>query len=160
MQCPIGFMIWSVRSRFKTVKCDWVDVVTMDDQAKKKLYVSKLLCAFVFRYAFDSAKFQAFNYFCLLKSFFFFFSFLWTCLSKYRWKDMTDTIKHFEQQTSSTLFSVLYLVHPKIILNKVVADSNLKRLLLRGEKMHLGQVFQSVTSFETYKFFSLASWKT
>ena len=26
---------------------------------------------------------------------------------------MTDTMKHFEQQTSSTLCSVLYLVHPK-----------------------------------------------
>ena len=26
---------------------------------------------------------------------------------------MTDTLKHFEQQTSSTLCSVLYLVHPK-----------------------------------------------
>ena len=26
---------------------------------------------------------------------------------------MTDTVKHFEQQTSSTLCSVLYLVHPK-----------------------------------------------
>ena len=38
---------------------------------------------------------------------------LWTCLSKYTRKDMTDTMKHFEQQTSSTLCSVLYLVHPK-----------------------------------------------
>ena len=26
---------------------------------------------------------------------------------------MTDTMKHFEQQTSSTLGYVLYLVHPK-----------------------------------------------
>ena len=26
---------------------------------------------------------------------------------------MTDTMKHFEQQTSSTLCSALYLVHPK-----------------------------------------------
>ena len=26
---------------------------------------------------------------------------------------MTDTMKHFEQQTSSTLCSVFYLVHPK-----------------------------------------------
>ena len=27
---------------------------------------------------------------------------------------MTDTMKHYEQQTFSTLCSVLYLVHPKI----------------------------------------------
>ena len=49
---------------------------------------------------------------------------------------MTDTIKHFERQTSSTLCSVLFLVHPKnqvpyFILNKVVTDSNLTHLLLR-----------------------------
>ena len=43
-----------------------------------------------------------------------FFQFLWTCLSKYTWNDMTDTIKDLKQHTSSTLYSVLYLVHPKI----------------------------------------------
>ena len=59
---------------------------------------------------FDSAKFKLFIFFCLL----FFFSFLWTCLSNYAWKDMTDTIKYFEQQTPSTLCPVLYLVHPHI----------------------------------------------
>ena len=57
------------------------------------MYVSKLLCAF----AFDSAKFKLLIFFLLA---YIFFSFLWTCLSKYRWKDMADTIKHFEQQTS------------------------------------------------------------
>ena len=89
---------------------------------------------------------------------------------------MTDTMKHFEQQTSSTLCSVLYLVHPKSssIYFKAVDDSNLTCLLLRKKltnkqkqnktkqnkkkknpnktvkkKQHLGQVFQSVTSFET-----------
>ena len=69
---------------------------------KNKSYVSKLPRAFVFRCAFDSAKFKVWIFFCLL-----------TCLSKYTRKDMTDTMKHFEQQTSSTLCSVLYLVHPK-----------------------------------------------
>ena len=53
---------------------------------------------------------QGLNFFCLLN---FFPVFLWTCLSKYTRKDMTDTMKHFEQQASSTLCSVLYLVHPK-----------------------------------------------
>ena len=78
-------------------------------------------------------------------------------LSKYTWKDMKDTIRHFGQQTSSTLCFVLYLVHPKIKFHisywtKVVTDSNLAPLL-RGikclKKLHLGQLFQSVTSFET-----------
>ena len=54
-----------------------------------------------------------FDFFCLL-NFFFPFFFLWTCLSKYTRKDMADTMKHFEQQTFSTLCSVLYLVHPEI----------------------------------------------
>ena len=50
---------------------------------------------------------------------------------------------------------------PYFILNKVVTDPNLTRLLLRKKKKrfkkpHLGQVFQSVTSFETKKFFFLA----
>ena len=34
-------------------------------------------------------------------------------LSKYSRKDMTDTMKYFEQQTFSPLCSVLYLVHQK-----------------------------------------------
>ena len=51
------------------------------------------------------SKIQAFTF---LRAFIYF-----TWWSKYTWKDMTDTIKHFEQQTSSTLCSVLYLVHPK-----------------------------------------------
>ena len=55
-----------------------------------------------------------FFFFCFLLAYFFPIFFLWTCLIKYRWKYITDTIKHFEQQTSSTLCVVLYLVHPKI----------------------------------------------
>ena len=63
-----------------------------------------------FRWAFDSAKFKLWICFACL---FFFSVFLWTYLSKYRWKDMTDTIKHFEQ-TSPTLCSDLYLCYSKI----------------------------------------------
>ena len=76
---------------------------------KNKSYVWKLPRAFVFQCAFDSAKFKVWIF--LLA--YFFFQVLWICLSKYTRKDMTDTMKHFEQQTSSTLCSVLYLVHPK-----------------------------------------------
>ena len=48
----------------------------------------------------------------------YFFSFFWwTCLSKYTRKDMTDTMKHFEQQTFSTQRSVLHPVHSKIKLH-------------------------------------------
>ena len=76
---------------------------------------------------------------------------------------MTDTMKHFEQLTFSTLCSVLYLVHPKIKfhISKLWPTHNLTRLLLRKKKKkkktfkkpHLGQVFQSVTSFETKHLF-------
>ena len=72
---------------------------------------------------------------------------------------MTDTMKHFEQQTS-TLCSVLYFVHPKSSsifqsCKRLKSDTSAaqkkkkkkkKKLLKRP---HLGQVFQSVTSFET-----------
>ena len=48
---------------------------------------------------------------------------------------MSNTMKHFEQQTSSTLCFVLYLA-PKnqVPYFKAVTDSNLTRLLLREKK--------------------------
>ena len=69
---------------------------------------------------------------------------------------MTDTVKHFEQHTSLTLCSVLYLVHPKSSstfqscerLKSDTSAAQEKKKLLK-KKAHLGQVFQSVTSFET-----------
>ena len=77
---------------------------------------------------------------------------------------MTDTVKHFKQQTSSSLCSVLYLVHPKIkfhisrlwttkiwhvccLEDEEEEEEEKKKNTLK--KTHLGQVFQSVTSFET-----------
>ena len=70
---------------------------------------------------------------------------------------MTDTMKHFEQQTSSTLCSVLYLVHPKSSsifqsCDRPKSDTSAaqKKKKKRKEKnTHLSQVFQSVTGFET-----------
>ena len=128
----------------------------------KKMYVSKLPCAFVFRCAFVSTKFKLFIFF--LKFFSSFFYEL-ACLSKYKWEDMTDIIKHFEQQTSSTLCSVLYqVVHPKIKFH-IHTEQSCDRLKLEMsaaqekkmlKKVHFGQVFQFVTSFETENFFSLA----
>ena len=41
---------------------------------------------------------------------------------------MTDTIKHFEQQTSSTLCSVLYPVHPKIKFHNFHTEQSCDRL--------------------------------
>ena len=76
---------------------------------KKKTYVSKLSRAFIFaaRLIQQNSRFEFF-FACII----FYPVFLWTCLSKYTRKDMIDTMKHFEQQTSSILCSVLYL-HPK-----------------------------------------------
>ena len=103
-------------SLLHTGSCTWLQISdpatsknSLNKAKKYKLCVSKLLRAFVFWCAFDSAKFKLLIFFLLS---YFFSSFLWTCLSKYTWKDTTDTIKHFVQQTSSTLCSVLYLVHP------------------------------------------------
>ena len=71
---------------------------------------------------------------------------------------MTDTMKHFEQQTFSTLCSVLYLVHPKRkfifqscdrLKSDTSAAQKKKKKKKHVKKTHLGQVFQFVTSFET-----------
>ena len=87
------------------------------------------------------------------------------------WKDMTDTIKHFEQQTSSTLCSVFYLVHPKIKFHisywtklgpiqirnvcwsekikqqKTTTTTTTTKNMFKKNAFRSG--FQSVTSFET-----------
>ena len=99
---------------------------------KKINPMSQRCRAFVFRCAFDSAKFKVWILFaCLI----FFSSFLWTCLSKYKRKDMIDTMKYFERQTSSTLRSVLYLfIQNQAPYFKAVNDSNLTRLLLKKKR--------------------------
>ena len=158
---------------------------------------------FVFRCAFDSAKFELLFYFILfyfiLFYFILFYLFLifFACLifliflyelacQKYTRKDMTGTIKHFEPQTSSTLRLVFCLVsscsskNQVLIFNTAQSYDRLgfdtsaaqkktkqnktkqknknknenKNKTKQKKKKHLGQVFQSVTSFETYIFFS------
>ena len=114
-----------------------LNMIEQSYKAKKnKLYVSKLPRAIVFRCAFDSAKFKLLIFFfCFL----IFFQFLWTCLSNYRWKVHN---RHNKTLWTTDFFnSVFCLVScssknevPYFILNKVVTDSNLKHLLLRGKK--------------------------
>ena len=68
-------------------------------------------------------------------------------------------MKHFEQQTSSILCSVLYLVHPesssifqscdRLKSDTYAAQKKKKKKKNTLKKPHLGQVFQSVASFET-----------
>ena len=69
---------------------------------------------------------------------------------------MTNTMKHFEQQTSSTLCSVLYLAHPKSSsifqsCDRLKSDTSAaqEKKKKRLKKPRLGHVFQFVTSFET-----------
>ena len=142
------------------------------------MYVSKLPGAFVFRLGFNSAKcklsififmFMFIFYFVFFYFIFFFlhifFQFLWTCLSKYTWNDMTDTIKHLKQHTSSTLYSVLYLVHPKIKFHisywtklwptqiwnvccswknkQTNKQTNKTKKKKKKKNLHLGQVFRA-----------------
>ena len=75
---------------------------------------------------------SSFWFFCSLN---FFSIFFMNLLAKIYMKRYDRHNKHFGQQTSPTLDSVLYLVHPKIKFHisywtKVVADSNLMLLLL------------------------------
>ena len=60
-------------------------------------------------------------------------------------------MKHFEQQTSSTLCSVLYLVHPKnqVPYFKALSDSNLTRLLLRKKQSKTKQTVTINTAFRS-----------
>ena len=111
-------------------------------KVEKKFYVSKLLCAFVFWRAFDSAKFKILIFFCL-KVFFFY------CFMKFLVKIYMKRYERHNKTLWTTDFfnSVLYLFHPKIKFyisywTKVVTDSNLARLLGGGtvkKKTHLGQ---------------------
>ena len=64
---------------------------------------------------------------------------------------MTDTMKHLEQQTSSTLCSVFYLVHPKSSsifqsCDRLKSDTSAAQKNKMFKKPHLDQVFQSVTA--------------
>ena len=63
-------------------------------------------------------------------------------------------MKQFEQHTSSTLCSVLYLVHPKSSsifqsCDRLKSDTSAAQKKKKQKNMHLGQAFQSVMSFET-----------
>ena len=104
------------------------------------------------------SKIEGLNFFSLLN---FFFQFLWTCLSKYTWKDMTDTIEHFKhrllqhcvlscilfiQKSSSIFQSCDWLKSDTSAAQKKKKKKKKKKTL---KKPHLGQVFQSVMSFET-----------
>ena len=71
---------------------------------------------------------------------------------------MTDTMKHVKQQTFSPVLScILFIQKSSSIFQSCdrFKSENLTRLLLRKKKkvrkkkMHLGQVFQTVMSFET-----------
>ena len=59
------------------------------------------------------SKIQAFDIFCLL-----FFQFLWTWLSKYTRKDMTDTMIHFRRQTPLTPCSDLFYLTCILFIQK------------------------------------------
>ena len=138
---------------------------------KNKLYVSKLPRAFIFWCAFDWAKLKLWIFFaCLL-----FFSVLWTW---YRWKRhdrhnktlwTTDfinsvfclvscsskkisSIYHSEQSCDQLKFETSAAQKKKMLKNK---NKNKTKTNIK-KNTHLGLVFQSVPSFETYKFFSLA----
>ena len=90
------------------------------DKAKKKKKKKKNVCLKAAARVCFSVRvwFSKIHAFIYLFFFFFpcliFFSFFMNQLVKIRWKDMTDSIKQFEQQTSLTPCSVLYLVYLKI----------------------------------------------
>ena len=99
--------------------------VTMTQSCCAHLFFSACLIQqnsnFIFRFFFFFA--------CLI----FFSSFLWSCLSKYTWKDTTDTIKHFSTFRlfqPSVLSCILFIQKTSIsysILNKVVTNSYLTK---------------------------------
>ena len=128
---------------------------TNNKAKKNKSSVSKLPRAFVFRCAFDSAKFKVWIFFCSLD---FFFSVFYDLLVK-KHKKRYD--RHNETLWTTNFFNFCVLPCILFIQNQVpyfkaVTDSNLtfaaqkkKKKKKPLKKPHLGQVFQSVTSFET-----------
>ena len=98
-------------------------------KAKKNKFCLKTATRICFSVHVWFSKIQAFWFFFCLLIFFFSFLCLWISLSKYTWRYMTDTVKHFEQQISSTLCFV-YLFHPKI-----------KFLILFWTKLWLTQIW-------------------
>ena len=107
----------------------WVD----ESEQKKKISMSQRCHAHLF---FDARLTQLLIFYCL-----FFYQFSWTCLSKYTWKDMADTIKHWQLLTdfSNSLidFNLVSCTSknqvPYFILDKLT-DSNWT-LLLRGKNV-------------------------
>ena len=103
--------------------------------------MSQSCCAHLF---FGARLIQQNSRFDLFFACLFFFHFM-NLLVKIYIKDMTDTIKHFEQQTSSTRVFCLVSCSSK---NQVpyfiaVTDSNLTRLLLRKKKKFKKTAFRS-----------------
>ena len=161
-------------SRFSFVNCNWICLLRISAfcwlsitnlkfpvsecwyacvviRLKKKNYVSKLpRHCFLVRVWFSKIQGLIWFFFFFFACLIFFSSFfLWTCLSKYTRKDMTHIMKHFEQQTSSTVFCLVSCSSKiKFHISKLWT-TQIWHVCCSEKKMHLGQVFQSVTSFET-----------
>ena len=116
---------------------------------KNKCCVSKLPRAFVFRCAFDSAKFKVWIFFCVLN----FFSLYFMDLLVKIYKKIYD--RHNETLWTTDFFnSVFCLVSCSSKIKFQISKlwpTQIWHVCCSGKKKktHLGQVFQSVTSFET-----------
>ena len=107
--------------------------VCMGKAKKNKSYVSKLPGAFVFRWAFDSAKFKVWIFFARL---IFFFSVFYDLFVK-KYKKRYD--RHNETLWTTNFFNFCVLPCILFIQNQVpyfkaVTDSNLTRLLFRKKQ--------------------------
>ena len=100
---------------------------------KNKSYVSKLPCAFVFRCAFDSAKFKVWIFFLLAWFFFQFFYDLLVKKYKKRYGRHNETLWTTNFFNSCDLPCILFIQN-QVPYFKAVTDSNLTRLLLRKKK--------------------------
>ena len=112
----------------------YFELVTLMCKAKKnKSYVSKLPRAFVFRCAFDSAKFKVLIFFACLIFFFQFFMNLLVKIYKKRYERHNETL-----WTTDFFNSVFCLVScsskNQVPYFKAVTDSNLTCLLLKKKK--------------------------
>ena len=113
----------------------------------KKSYVSKLPHSFVFRCAFDSAKFKVWIFFCLLNSFFHFFMNLLVKIYKKIYDRHNETLWKTDF-FNSVLSCILFIQKSSSIFqswDRLKSDTSASQ----KKKTHLGQVFQSVTNFET-----------
>ena len=131
-----GGSLWTLTQK-STFPNEFGGEMQVTDKAKKnKSHVSKLPRAFVFRCAFDSAKFKVWIFFACLIFFFQCFMNLLVKIYKKRYGRPNETLwtTDFFNSVFGLVSVCILFIQKQVPYFKAVIDSNLTRLLLRKKK--------------------------